>query len=220
MEKSDKTVTVEWYLPDPGGLDPLGPFSFEEISGKIVSGEVPMTTHAWGTHFSTEKWIRLLEIPEFGKFLDAYPKCPLPKRRGRGSSQKTVAKLDFSKSEGEYGVENEYRRFPRAPMKCGIIVHNQHSYLKCESVDISEKGVFVRTENNLQFPLGEEVIVTLLDTSYAGTFSVRATVMRSLDRPFRGYGLYFLTINPMIKRRMAQYIIETLGRAPRESGAA
>ncbi len=205
MEKS------EWYLPDMNGPDPIGPYSFDDIVAKLEAGEINPATFVWGSHFTEQKWARILETPEFAKYAGSYPKCKTPKKRGKGSSERAVAKLDFSKTTGEYGIENEYRRFPRAPMKCDIIVHDQKTFLKCESVDISEKGVSVLTDDNLRFAAGDEVIVTILDTPYAGTFSVRAIVMRSLDRPFRGFGFYFLTISPMIKRKMAQYIIQKLG---------
>lgn len=203
---------TEWYLPNEESITPEGPFSEEVIITKLKSGEIKMDQFIWGSHFSQTRWMRILELPEFATCLIKYPACPLPKKRSRGQSQQQVAThFDFSQQKGEYGVENEYRRFPRAPFACEIIIHNQKEFIRCKAVDISEKGLSIQAEESTLFKLGEDVVITLLDTPYAGTFSMNATIMRCLDKPFRGYGLYFLTINPSIKRKIAKYVIDTLG---------
>ena len=209
---------LEWYLPDPSGTGTLGPFGHDEIVAQVKAGVLTLDAFVWGPHMPVDKWARAYELPEFAGLLSDQPKCPVPKR-SRGSAKQKSAVLDFTGTQGEYGIENEYRRFPRAPMSCAAVIHNQKTFLKCEVVDISEKGVSIKAEENLVFKAGEEITITLLDTSFAGTFSLKTTVMRSLDRP-RGYGLYFLTINPQIKRKVAQYVIASLEGAPRERGAA
>lgn len=202
----------QWYLPNDEAVAPEGPFSHEEIVARLESGQIGLDHYIWGSHFTETRWARIIELPEFSLCLSKYPLCPLPKKHSRGlSQQKKFANFDFSQKQGEYGIENEYRRFPRAPFSCQVIMHNQKDIIKCQTIDISEKGLSIEADNSLLFKVGEEIVVTILDTPYAGTFSMNATVMRSLDKPFRGYGLYFLTVNPNLKRKIAQYVIESLG---------
>jgi hypothetical protein len=202
-----------WYLPNEETIIPDGPYSHDEILAKLQRGDLKIDAFIYGSHFSELRWSRISELPEFALTMAKYPVCPVPKKRSRGLSQTQVtqAQFDFSKNKGEYGIENEYRRFPRAPFKCDIIIHNQKQLLKCLAVDVSEKGLSIQVAENTLFNLGEEVVITLLDTPFAGTFSMNGTVMRSLDKPYQGYGIYFLTINPSIKRKIAQYVIDTLG---------
>lgn len=207
-----------WYLPNEETIIPDGPFSFEEILARLEKGELKLDQFIYGSHFSETRWARISELPEFALAMAKYPICPLPKKRSRGlsQSQNSPSQFDFSQKEGEYGIENEYRRFPRAPFKCDIIIHNQKELLKCLAVDVSEKGLSIQVDENSLFKTGEELVVTLLDTPFAGTFSMNGTIMRSLDKPYQGYGIYFLTINPSIKRKIAQYVIDTLGIGNKE----
>jgi hypothetical protein len=202
---------AKWYLPNEESLSPDGPFTQEEIKSKIEKGELSLDRFIWGTHFQETRWLRIYELPDFVLCLAKYPFCPIPKKHSRGLAHQTQKQFDFSQKKGEYGIENEYRRFPRAPFTSQVIVHNQKQLIRCSAVDISEKGLSIQTEDSTLFNVGEEIIITVLDSPYAGTFSMNATVMRSLDKPFRGYGLYFLTVNPNIKRKIAQFIIESLG---------
>lgn len=207
-----------WYLPNEETIIPDGPFSFGEIVARLEKGELKLDQFIYGSHFSEMRWARISELPEFALAMAKYPVCPLPKKRSRGLSQtqNSPAQFDFSRKEGEYGIENEYRRFPRAPFKCDIIIHNQKELLKCLAVDVSEKGLSIQVDENSLFKIGEELVVTLLDTPFAGTFSMNGTIMRSMDKPYQGYGIYFLTINPSIKRKIAQYVIDTLGIGNKE----
>jgi hypothetical protein len=209
MGNMDKKI--EWYLPNHNGAEPHGPFSQEQVLAKLDSRELELDSHIWGVHFEQDRWMRIFELPEFAALLEKYPEVPTPKRRSRGLQSTKTHSFDFKKKEGEYGIQNEYRRFPRAPLICEIIIHDQKDFTQSATVDISEKGVSIKCENNTMFESGAEVTITLVDTPFAGTFSVNATVMRVLDKPFRGYGLYFLMISPQLKRKIAQYVIETLG---------
>lgn len=202
-----------WYLPNDETIIPDGPFSTEEVLIKIKAGELKADQFVYGNHFQEMRWARVCELPELALALSKYPLCPLPKKRSRGLSQNTSSpvQFDFSRNQGEYGIENEYRRFPRAPFKCDIIIHNQKVLQKGVAVDVSEKGLSIHVEENASFGLGEDLVITLLDTPFAGTFSMNGTIIRSLDKPNLGYGIYFLTINPSIKRKIAQYVIDTLG---------
>lgn len=205
-----------WYLPNDETIVPDGPFTSDEILARLQRGELKIDHFIYGSHFEEMRWARIGELPEFALAMTKYPVCPLPKKRSKGLAQKEVSKFDFSKDKGEYGIENEYRRFPRAPFKCDIIIHNQKQFLKCLAVDVSEKGLSLQTGENTLFNVGEELVVTFLDTSFAGTFSMNGTIMRSLETPYHGYGIYFLTINPSIKRKIAQYVIDTLGIGTKE----
>ncbi|MBL7663494.1 MAG: PilZ domain-containing protein [Bacteriovoracaceae bacterium] len=201
----------EWYLPNNDGIEPHGPFTQEQILAKLEARELGLDSFIWGVHFAQDMWMRIFELKEFESLLKIYPKVATPKRRSRGLSSTKTKSFDYKQKTGEYGEQNEYRRFPRAPMMCEIITHNQQRLTKSMTVDISEKGVSIKTEDNTMFKSGEVVTITLIDSPFLGTFSVNATVMRVLDKPFRGYGLYFLMISPQLKRKIAKYVIETLG---------
>ncbi len=201
---------LEWYLPNHDGVEPLGPFNQNEILAKLDKRELELDSFIWGVHFEQDNWMRVFELSEFEALLEKYPTVPTPKRRSRGLQSTKTHKFTFENKNSEYGQENEYRRFPRSPMICEIIIHDQNVFTQSMTVDISEKGVSIKTDDNTLFESGAEITITLINTPFAGTFSVKATVMRVLDKPFRGYGLYFLMIGPQLKRKIAKYVIETL----------
>lgn len=201
---------MQWYLPNDQILGADGPFSHEDILHKLQKKELTADFFIWGSHLKENRWVRIMEVPEFSTHILKYPAVPVPKKRSTGSSHSISTKnYNFASREGEYGIENEYRRFPRVPFQCEVIIHNQKEILRCSAQDISEKGLSVRLQN-CGMKCGENVIVTLLDSGCAGTFSVSATIMRVLDGPFQGLGLYFLTINPSVRRKIAEFVIDSL----------
>ena len=166
-----------------------------------------MDSYAWGAHLSESRWYRFFELDEFKEALQGYPKVQLPKRRSRGLvHQQRAIQLDMSQS-GEYGKENLYRRFPRAPLESEAIVHNQKKYSRAICIDISEKGVFLKLEEPDLFEKGEEVMVTIRNAPVIGTISAHSVIIRVKKT---GSGLYFLRMNPQVRRRIAQYVLKML----------
>jgi hypothetical protein len=207
-----KNNVLEWYLPAGEAAEAFGPFNQEEILEKFNAGELNFDSFIWGAHFHEYKWMRIFELAEFSHLLSVYPtKSPLPKIVSKGMSSQ-IKKFKFrSNKAGEYGRENEYRRYPRAPMESEVILHDQKSYVKSKSVDISEKGLSILIDEDHVFNKGDEISVTLINSPVGETFSAKATVIRLLEKPFKGYGLYFLMVKPQLKRKIAQYVIEQLG---------
>lgn len=210
----------QWYLPNDQILGADGPFSHDDILHKLQHKELTADFFIWGSHLNENKWIRIIDVPEFSSFLLKYPTFPTPKKRSTGSAQSLSSKnFNFTSRDGEYGIENEYRRFPRVPFDCQVIIHNQVDIFRCSTQDISEKGLSVKLEKS-GMKCGDTVTVTLVDSHWAGTFSVNATIMRVLEEPFQGLGLYFLTLNPNVRRKIAQYVIDSLGPIQLEKKSA
>lgn len=201
----------EWYLPDPNGDEPLGPYTKDQLIDRIRKGELSLDNYAWSTKFADQKWRRLSELSDFRDTLAKYPRAPVPKMHTKGLSQaKKPEKFDFS-TKGNYGRGNLYRRFPRVPLSARAVVHNQKIYSHAECVDVSEKGVFVKMPQTDLFEKGEEVVVTLRQAPYIGTVSVAGVVMRlASEGDQSGYGIFFLRLNPLIRRRIAKYVLREL----------
>ncbi|MEW6056205.1 MAG: PilZ domain-containing protein [Bdellovibrionota bacterium] len=211
----------EWYLPDKDGSEPTGPFTTEQLVERIRKGELRADDFTWGFHLEGQKWQRFADIAEFKEAMVGYPRCGLPRKKSRGLlSQQRAVKLK-STQEGQYGIENIYRRFPRAPLAAEVIVHNEKNYYVARCIDISEKGVSIRLENFDLFEKGEEVVVTIRNAPGLGTVSARSVVLRTLrDTAAEAYGLYFLRLNPVLRRKIAQYVIDTLRTSTEEQKAA
>ena len=129
-----------------------------------------------------------------------------------------MPRLEFNR-EGEYGRENAYRRYPRAPISAEVIIRNGHQYHRATAVDVSEKGLQIHIDNLDHYHRGEEVIVTIRNAPGIGTFSAPAVIMRVLDgtqndhngkKGKMGYGLFFLRLNPLVRRRVSAYVIKQL----------
>ncbi len=219
-KKNPEKNKVEWFLPNPDGLnEALGPLTAEYIMEEFADENLHLDSFVWNSSLEEQRWYRIFELKDFVKRLETYPKGPLPKKRSKGRSSQVV-KVNFDyKQEGEYGIENEYRRYPRAPLKAEVIVHNQKIHCEGVSVDISEKGMYITIEDPSIFKRGEEVVVTLVEDEYFGTFSIPSVVMNLIDRDSsKGCGLYFLRLNPQIKRKIAEYVVKEL-HATRECQA-
>jgi hypothetical protein len=112
---------------------------------------------------------------------------------------------------GEYGTENAYRRYPRVPFKTEVIMRDDREYHRFKSIDISEKGVRITVEDISLFTKGEEVTITVRNAPGIGTFSCRGVVMRILradEGP--GYGIFFMQLNPNIRRRITQFVLDQM----------
>lgn len=204
----------QWYLPDPHGNEAIGPLSHEDVVARLNSKQLRMDSFIWGTHFSESKWKRISELAEFSTIMERYPRSPLPKRHARGVHERPKqVTLEFA-GDGQYGLQNIYRRFPRAPFAAEVIVHNQKRYCRGIATDISEKGVFIQISDLEAFEKGEEIVVTVRSNSEIGSFSAPGVVLRvSTKAGSEGYGIYFLRVNPGVRRQIAKYILNKLGGA-------
>ncbi len=217
------TKKIEWYLPNPQNYDePLGPYTSKKVLSLIQETHLGLDDFIWAKHLSeTAKWSRVFEIDDFTKLLKKYPKSKVPLIRSQGiSSQENETKIDFNfEKAGEYGVENLYRRFPRAPMENEVIIHNQKILCIGHSIDISEKGCFVEHDKPEHFEKGEEIIITFVNCSpLGGTISICGTIMNIIHSgELKGHGIYFLRLNPNIKRKIAAYVIHNLEKKMKQS---
>jgi outer membrane biosynthesis protein TonB len=112
---------------------------------------------------------------------------------------------------GEYGSENAYRRYPRIPFETEVIMRDDSEYHRFRSIDISEKGVRVKVDDISMFDKGEEITITVRNAPGIGTFSSKGVVMRILradEGP--GYGIFFMHLNPNIRRRITQFVLDQM----------
>lgn len=213
MSNKKKSTEKRWFLPNPDGInEALGPYTLDEIENKIKSEELKLDSFIWDVALSEKRWHRLYELSAFNTQMQNYPKAPLPKKMSAGQSSQVIkVNFDHTTKEGEYGVENEYRRYPRAPMKAKAIIHNQKIFDEAECIDISEKGMFLSVKNPEIFSKGEEVTVTIIENSFFKTLSIPSVIMKVLNKDkMKGHGLYFLRLNPQTRRKIAEYVVQTL----------
>ncbi|MGE0615221.1 MAG: PilZ domain-containing protein [Bacteriovoracia bacterium] len=208
----------EWFLPDPDGGEALGPFSQDAIAKKLREGELRVDSFIWGTHFPDQEWRRISDLKEFQVTMTRYPKSKLPKKKSSGSTGlRQKIKLTFEDT-GEYGRENHYRRYPRVRLEAEVIIHNDQKICRAAAVDISEKGVYVRADRRFKFNKGDEIKIVVRNAPIIGTFSAASVVMRinpalssgKGEDEETGVGVYFLRVNPQVRRRIAIYILQKL----------
>lgn len=197
----------DWYLPDPNGVEPQGPYTTEELKGRITAGTLRLDDYVWGTHFTDQRWRRFFEVDEFRPQEKRYPHIQqTPKKRSRGITKSI--KLDY-KANGAYDEKNEYRRYPRIPIDCVAVISNQDKYVHAHCVDISEKGVYLKLDGEKVFSQGEEVMVTVRNVPQIGTFSAVSVILRVSDKENQtGYGIYFLRVNPHVRRGIARLVVK------------
>lgn len=201
----------KWYLPKAETFDATGPLSTEQVRRMLKNNEITIDSFIWNYEQVEERWVRIFECKEFQEFLQHYPKCKLPKRRSRGLASQVIRVQFKNTGKGEYGNENNYRRYPRAPIYAKAIVHNQNIFREALCVDISEKGVLVEVDDLSIFKEGDEVVLTLVEHEGLGTFSVTAVIIHKITKSGKNmFGLFFLKIAPQLKRRVAEYVISQL----------
>jgi len=198
----------KWFLPDDASLEPHGPFSTLEIENKIKAGELKADDYIFLDDLKELNWRRIWEYYEFASAFQRKPVCPLPQKFSRGKIAEPDVKPILTNIRGEYGEENLYRRYPRIPYDCEVIVHNQQKIIYSQSIDLCEISVSLNCDSDPQFAKGSEVFVTVRGNSQLGTFSARAVVIRAWSKG--SLALYFLNLNPRQKRRIAKLVLQTL----------
>lgn len=202
-----------WYLSDDRTLEPEGPLSTEDMIKRLRLGQLKADDFVYKKDSSVEpSWRRIWEFQEFHDALRSRPVCPLPKELSKGRSKEIQFDLSHVENiKGEYGIENIYRRHPRAPLTCPVVVHDQKNVIFAGTTDLSEMGVSITVSQGDFLKRGDEVVLTLRAPDPIGTFSCRAVVMR-LSQEGRTLGLYFLSLNPRMRRRIAQFVFEQLNK--------
>lgn len=210
MAKKEKKID-EWYLPNGEESEPKGPYKAAQILQMIETRELTYFDYIWSVAYADRGWIQIYTLTEFHMSVP-FPKAPVPKVRSRGlmNSVKNVH-LNFQR-EGEYGTENKYRRYPRSPIFGRIIIHDQMNITEGNSIDVSEKGMMIKITGDKKYNVGDELNLTYVseDQSFE-TFSAQCVVVRKVHDDT--LGLYFLKINPIVKRNIANFIIEYFKKA-------
>ena len=204
----------EWYVPDRDSMEAVGPIATADLLKRIKNGQLRIDEYVWGSHFTDDQWKRIADLEELRTHLADYPKLPPPPAmRGRRAGKVEEApKFDYQ-APGEYGSENVYRRFPRVPIEAEVIIRNNLTYHRTNAVDVSEKGIQLTlpASVNTSFNKGDEVVITVRNAPGIGTFSAPAVIMRVLtENGLHGFGLFFLRLNPLARRRISKFVIEQL----------
>ncbi len=208
----------EWYLPDPKGQEPLGPFSIDEIIKKIKSGELKLDDFISYPAKTGRKWSRIFEFVELTTSMTPYPICPPPKVFSKGIYQTK----DLEKSESDVVIEKlkSLSILPEVELNAYIIIHNRNTCIKGRALKISEKELLVKVSDKHDFEKGDEVSVTVFHSPDIKSFSVPSVVLdrsKTTDNQIR---LFFLRINPEVKRQVGKFIAENITKskeaAPKE----
>ncbi len=211
MVEDSLKLNKKWYLPNAENFDAKGPFSTEDIEKLLKTKELFVDNFIWSDDLIEEKWLRIFECPEFHLALHQYPKCTLPKKHSKGLASQVIKVQFKNEGSGDYGRENNYRRYPRAPISSKCIVHNQKIYIEAYCVDISEKGILIEVNDLSAFKEGEEIMLTIVEHNLLGTFCVSAIVIHKTSNNGKNlYGLFFLRVAPQVKRKIAEYVISKL----------
>lgn len=199
-----------WYFAETKKDEISGPHTTQEIQSMLERQVLRPDDYVWASHLGSSRWQRICDVKFFHSYLVPYPTLKVPKLTGSKGSKSST--LEFS-GAGEFGTENMYRRYPRAPLDVEVILHDKIHLQRGRTIDISEKGVFFELSSlQSEFKKGDQVTVTFRKApGELGTFSVKGVIVRFSETDTGGrYGVFFLRINPKIKRNIAQYIIKVL----------
>jgi len=190
----------EWYLPDPNGIESKGPFSKADIISQLKAKRLHFDSYIWSTDLNLNKWVQVFEIESFRNNMKPYPICPVPKSYSRGlNSQKRALEIPIKPSQINK-MEDKFsgkHRFPQAPLNTPIILHNQKFFIRGICTQISEKDIFVESNDIEIFQKGEEITLTVFNSKQLTGFSAPSVILnKSTRRPSRGYEIYFLRLNP------------------------
>jgi hypothetical protein len=201
----------DWYLPNEKGKDALGPYTTEQLTERIKSGDLRWDQFVWSPSLKDDLWCRIFELKDFLSVLSSYPDTAIPKRHSRGlRAQRRQGQMDLKKII-KYDKENRYRRFPRVGFHADAIMHNQNHYCFATCNDISEKGLFIKTMDKGIFKSGEVITITLRNNEEIGTVTVKGAIIRistALSEP--GFGVFFIGLHPQIRLKIAKYVIKTI----------
>ena len=202
----------EWFLPNEETLEAVGPLSLVEIKLKLENKELKIDSYIWGESLGKEQWVRIYELSFFLEKLEEYPKVAIPKIRSKGRAQQTKSVHLSFEGEGEYRQENEYRRYPRAPINAQAFIRNEDNICEIRCVDISEKGLLFELEKgDVFFDKGDEVNLTLFKHPFLGSFSIPSVVITILNKNNKKqYGVFFLRLNPQKRKKIASLVIDEL----------
>jgi hypothetical protein len=216
MSETDK----RWYLPNDETLHAEGPYSSSEIIARLQSGTLKADSFIFKEDFRQIGWQRIFQVAEFANVLVTRPHCQIPPALSRGTAQIEKVEFHFERAGGEYGTENLYRRFPRAPANFPCIAHDHHKLIRGTVNNISETGVLVVFDDPKLFKPGDELILTLRGPDPLGTFSVKAVVMRVLlKHPLEIIGINFLLLTPSVRRRISRYVLKELAKMGHDQSA-
>jgi hypothetical protein len=207
-----------WYLPNLKTHEPMGPFSYEQIYLGLKKGKITPDDFIWSPDLEREEWMKINEVDDFQEFIQSMPKIQLPKIPKAKPKVKKI-EIDYSGNQ-DLARKNEYRRYPRAPLQTEAIIHNNEFFKKVIIEDISEKGVFIKSDTDL-FEQGSNIVFTLLRHDILGTFSIHSVLINKRDIKGQfGYGLYFLHIGPQLRKKIAEYVVATLNQYVEEAKVA
>ena len=190
-------MEMEWYLPDPNGVSPVGPFSTVEIESMIESGKLALDDFVCCPEVAGEQWKRVFQYDEFSHFLKSSPICPPPKQFSKGIYKKgeTLKRkvVDLTPVGEEQRIE----------LEAEIIIHNNNIAHIGKVNKIGINGLEIRFSTELEIAKGSEYISTIFNSSQLKTFSAKCAVLGV--KQIGGHTIidaYFLRVNPINKRNI------------------
>lgn len=215
------SVNKKWFIPNDETLVAYGPFSTSEIVEKIRSGSLKLDNYIWSEERGQD-WLRLFEVDEFKNCLDQKPICKVPTNIDDKSVKSNLNSVaENPEKKDEYGRENVFRRFPRAPYEASVILSDDKKGCLVTSIDICENGISIKVNNNFKINNTDEFTITIRNFPELGTFSVRSVVLREFKIEEQNViGFYFLNLNPKYRRLIAKYVFGKLKELNQEQQAS
>ncbi|MCK5884074.1 MAG: hypothetical protein KAG61_10310 [Bacteriovoracaceae bacterium] len=190
-------MNLEWYLPDPSGVSPIGPFSTEEIEGMVEAGKLSLDSFLCSPELVGEEWKRVFEYSQFNKFLKTSPICPPPKVFSKGIYKKPSTGgrkiIDLTPVGEEQRIE----------IDAEVILHDNTSAHIGKVNKIGTNGFEIRFSTELEVGKGSEFISTIFNSRQLHTFSAKCAVLGV--KQVGGHTIveaYFLRVNPINKRNI------------------
>lgn len=193
---------LEWFLPDPEGVSPIGPFSTDQIVEMLKNGKLNFDDFISCPEIKNESWQRFFEFKEFEHLFKGRPICPPPKLYSKGVRPKSpkedsqILDLELEDIISEAKLSGEF------------IIHNNQNLMKGKVSVIAENFAEGETLKSDTFKTGDEVYFTVHSSPQVKSFSVLSVIVGKekgkSNREF--YKFYFLRINPEVKRRIHHYL--------------
>lgn len=192
----------EWYLPDPNGISPMGPYSDTEIIEMIQKGTLKVDDFVCAPALKGERWLRIFECKEFQSSFKTRPICPTPKIFSKG-----IYKEEISPSSSPSPVSkplikhcNTWKRISGM-----VFLHDNHKYFKTFARKINEEELIVEFHDILpkNVRIGDEFTITLFGCEQIPSFSATSVVIALDVDGIEGTAtLYFLRLNPNGRKRI------------------
>jgi hypothetical protein len=197
------SADLDWYLPDPKGIEPIGPFKTEEISLKIKSKEIAFDYYISCPEIAGEKWVRVYEFSQFKSLMIHFPICPAPKAFSKGIH----TEIDHTDSV-ELDVRKDAEGFEESKNileEMSVLIHDNDLFFSGNVISLSDLDVMVMMGIDQRLRKGNEYNLTIVSSKLFKTFTT-PSVITSIEKEdgMLNVKFHFLRINPNDRRDITE----------------